>query len=208
MTKKTEQNLTDIGYYVEIPYSEYFTKAYKQIDLATHWVDESGACHKLTSSLKLVYRWALHEFQSYSVAGKEYYATNEQLANDTALSIETVRKNVKPLLKEMGLLTGTHDKKVFELNKLKGKLISVNHTNKTLPNLSDEQYIERQKLTPEQVKMYIKNKLLLKQLNQMHEAKVKAIRSNMLGDNSEPKGKGFFTMEGASKEAKEDTPPH
>lgn len=168
-----------LGAYIEIPSSPFFYIHFKGLELATHWRDEEGNLFRLPAVLSSVYAIGRQEYLSYSGVGKPLYKTNQQFANDCGCSFDNVKKVVKPLLKAMGLLTGTHNRQRFHsIEKIRGTLITINHTESTLPNMSPEHFIKKNKMSSAEAEMYTKNIMRKHQLSHFLN------NMNMLEDNA------------------------
>lgn len=152
--------------------SDVFTKVYKRLSLATYWVDTKGNWYAVPKGLSDVYSQCRDQYLSFCDRGKLFYKTNEQIAIDSSWSESQVRNNIKPFLKEMNLLKGTHgNQQYLSLDQLIGTIHNTTYKCKEdLPYLDQKSYIETKSTwTEEQKSVWL--------LNQKEKRKMKAYLS-------------------------------
>lgn len=105
--------------------------AYKTLVQATHWIDpDTGEEVKLSHNLKAVYHHRLDQYRSFSRLGKPYIESNQTIADKLGLTLDTVRKQIMPLLKRMGLVCIDNSVRkrpiytIFELKYMRGYLVN------------------------------------------------------------------------------------
>ena len=159
MPKKKELIKTD-----QVYNKGHFVKSYKRLLMSSYWVDPTtGDLVKLTHNLKAVYHYRLEQYLSYKSKGLIYCESVQSVANVLGLSIETVRKDIQPLLIRMGLLVNTSTKHeranylVMDLSVVKGQLVN--------PNLDKPKKSTNDKpMTQDQYKIYKNNREIIEKV--------------------------------------------
>lgn len=134
-----------------------------------------------------MYNYILDQYRSYNKQGKDYFQSQQSIADHCGMSYDHVKKNLVPLLKLIGLLEITkvshrrYTMLVRTPKKITGKFVNV----KIKP--SDKPVREREPLTEEQFTNYKNNQesiaLLHKQIamlqNDIFSAKPKKVGFEM-----------------------------
>lgn len=139
---------------------QFYVKSYTKLEQASHWVDPfTNENIRLTSNLKIVYAYKLHQYNSFEKLGQFYNESHQRVADLLGLDYDNLRRVIIPLLKRMNLIeiekTG-HKKYITTVKGLKtltGRLINPKgdkwiDKSKTLvkrPPMTHEEYKLRKK---------------------------------------------------------------
>ncbi|BAV81044.1 hypothetical protein [Vibrio phage RYC] len=82
--------------------AEEFTKSYKRVEWASHWVDEFGSIHKLNDTVKRVYAYRLERYKYFKSIHKDMYEANQTVSDTLGIGKSSVERAMQ-LLKAMGL---------------------------------------------------------------------------------------------------------
>ncbi|CAH9017192.1 conserved hypothetical protein [Vibrio phage 193E37-1] len=166
------------------PKKEFKTNSYYRgitcLLSASHFLDEEGEEHKIPHGLKVYYQYRLERYSIHERMGFDYKESHNTVSKVLGLSVDTIKKNYNPLLRNMGLLIShghilskDHHYEVLELDHLKGYLINKElHTT----NVKMKEYDKSvPPLTYEAMKVIEHNKRQAHSIRRDRENKHKAI---------------------------------
>ena len=153
---------------------QHFSMAYKKINHATHWMDGEGELFVITPHFKIMYNYILEQYRSYNKQGKNYYESQQSIADTLGMSYDHVKKNLVPLLKTIGLIKIdkiTHKRYVMTVyapSKVSGKFVNIKLNSDKVKKKKHEK-----KLTEEEYRNYKKNQdkiaMMEKELTQLRK---------------------------------------